>query len=800
MTHPIHHFGRFRLNPAGRSLLRGNAALTLPAKAFDCIVYLVEQRERAVGRDELIAAVWGKVDVSDGVLGQTILVARRALDDTGREQTVIRTVLRFGYHWVAPTETINEIGISASNVATAASAADSRQAEAPDAVAMIEASEPGAPTQSKRRLRALRVVGVVLLLALAGFTGWVALGDRAAKRGAHAASTMVLVLPVAVSGDGDGSAWMRLGVMDLIAGRLRSAGQAVVPSDNIVALAHGEDSATLDAAAVQRIAATAEAGLVIDVRALRTGARWRIVLVARRGHQPALQASAESDDVLDAARVATDALATSLGLAAMRGHVALSDNPALDTLLQKIEAALLVDHVDEAHELIERADPTLRARSEVRFQQGHVEFKSGQLDAAQATFETLLDAGPSASNALIRGRAWNALGAIAIERHDPAGALPSLDKAIDLLGRTHAVGALGTALNNRAAAHGIARDYEAALADFAQARIVLHAAGDGLGLAVSDSNLATLDMNRDRYAEAAPVLARAIAHFADFHAYDAELNARANEVLVRLALLEPAMALASDPILKELIAKVADPARRGIGELARVQLLLANGRLVEARRLLATLRATVTHNANSALLARVRAVAARDLLDSGQPGAAASEADAARKTLLAAEEPVEFADNWLTLLRARILAGHIDDAVSGLAEARRWAAMDDTPGARLRLLLARAELEAARGHTEAAGTAYAQMLALADRGRVPADVLAVCQSYVAWLIASQDLTRATDVAERVAGWAPQDYDAALLQLQLYHALGRTSAWRSALARVRALAGERVIPAAWQSAP
>ena len=91
----IHRFGDFRLAPAARSLHRGGEELTLPAKAFDCIVYLVEHRERAVGRDELIAAVWDKIDVSDGVLGQTILVARRALDDTGREQTMIRTLLRF---------------------------------------------------------------------------------------------------------------------------------------------------------------------------------------------------------------------------------------------------------------------------------------------------------------------------------------------------------------------------------------------------------------------------------------------------------------------------------------------------------------------------------------------------------------------------------------------------------------------------------------------------------------------------------------------------------------------------------
>ena len=43
-----YRFGRFLLDPAKRILLRGDAAITLPPKAFDVIVYLLEQRERAV--------------------------------------------------------------------------------------------------------------------------------------------------------------------------------------------------------------------------------------------------------------------------------------------------------------------------------------------------------------------------------------------------------------------------------------------------------------------------------------------------------------------------------------------------------------------------------------------------------------------------------------------------------------------------------------------------------------------------------------------------------------------------------
>ena len=47
---------------------------------------------------------------------------------------------------------------------------------------------------------------------------------------------------------------------------------------------------------------------------------------------------------------------------------------------------------------------------------------------------------------------------------------------------------------------------------------------------------------------------------------------------------------------------------------------------------------------------------------------------------------------------------------------------------------------------------------------------------------------------RVAPWAEHDYDSALLQVRLYHALGQRGPWAKALAQARALAGERDLPA------
>jgi hypothetical protein len=56
------------------------------------------------------------------------------------------------------------------------------------------------------------------------------------------------------------------------------------------------------------------------------------------------------------------------------------------------------------------------------------------------------------------------------------------------------------------------------------------------------------------------------------------------------------------------------------------------------------------------------------------------------------------------------------------------------------------------------------------------------------------------VAERVSAWAPHNYDAALVQVRLYHALGQTGAWHAALERAQSLAGERIVPPGLAQAP
>ncbi len=109
-----------RIDPEARLLQRDGEALDVPRRVFDCLAYLIEQRARAVGRDELIEQVWHRSNVSDNQLAQTVLAARRLLDDDGVQQRLIRTVPGFGYHFIGAIEVEDvELPVAAARVAAA---------------------------------------------------------------------------------------------------------------------------------------------------------------------------------------------------------------------------------------------------------------------------------------------------------------------------------------------------------------------------------------------------------------------------------------------------------------------------------------------------------------------------------------------------------------------------------------------------------------------------------------------------------------------------------------------------------
>jgi DNA-binding winged helix-turn-helix (wHTH) protein len=95
-------FGPFVLSSCRRLLLRDGHEVSIAPRCFDLLLLLIRRRSEAIGRREILDAVWSDVVVSDGSLSQAIRTLRRALGDDPRRSEYIRTVSRHGYQFVFP--------------------------------------------------------------------------------------------------------------------------------------------------------------------------------------------------------------------------------------------------------------------------------------------------------------------------------------------------------------------------------------------------------------------------------------------------------------------------------------------------------------------------------------------------------------------------------------------------------------------------------------------------------------------------------------------------------------------------
>ena len=99
-------FGDHTLDGDRRELRRGAESVAVEPQVFDLLIYLVENRDRVVSKDDLIASVWGGRVVSDSTLTSRINAARKAVGDSGDSQRLIRTIARKGLRFVGDVHVV----------------------------------------------------------------------------------------------------------------------------------------------------------------------------------------------------------------------------------------------------------------------------------------------------------------------------------------------------------------------------------------------------------------------------------------------------------------------------------------------------------------------------------------------------------------------------------------------------------------------------------------------------------------------------------------------------------------------
>jgi serine/threonine-protein kinase len=235
---PRHYrFEGYSLDTQTRELRDGGGAVVaLTAKAFDILCFLIENRDRVVGKDALFAAVWPGRVVEDNNLTQAIATVRRALGTDGSDHRFILTVPGRGYRFVAVLE----------EDATAA-----------------RVTPPAAAWP-----RALAIGASLTLLALVATAAWrmreapapttapTAVAATSPSSAARARPTTLAVLPFRSLSPGPGDDGLELGLADTLITRLsRSRAlqvRALASSQRMAGKSHDAQAAgrALDAAYV----------------------------------------------------------------------------------------------------------------------------------------------------------------------------------------------------------------------------------------------------------------------------------------------------------------------------------------------------------------------------------------------------------------------------------------------------------------------------------------------------------------------------------------------------------------------
>ena len=93
-------FSNHSLDLDRRELARGGEGIAIEPQVFDLLVYLIENRDRVVTKDNLIETIWDGRTVSESALTSRINAARKAVGDSGKDQGLIRTIARKGFRFV----------------------------------------------------------------------------------------------------------------------------------------------------------------------------------------------------------------------------------------------------------------------------------------------------------------------------------------------------------------------------------------------------------------------------------------------------------------------------------------------------------------------------------------------------------------------------------------------------------------------------------------------------------------------------------------------------------------------------
>ena len=173
----IFQFGEFQVDALARTLRREEEIVTLNRRAFDVLLYLVQNPGRVLTRDELLKNVWPDTFVDENSLAQSISMLRRALDEKPGDNSYIVTLTGRGYQFVAPVQVVApENGNTLPEAAAAARSNSSglifQKHTIRTSVITEEQEQLSLPASRNRAVARLVSAFAVAAISVAGFYAW----------------------------------------------------------------------------------------------------------------------------------------------------------------------------------------------------------------------------------------------------------------------------------------------------------------------------------------------------------------------------------------------------------------------------------------------------------------------------------------------------------------------------------------------------------------------------------------------------------------------------------------------------
>jgi DNA-binding winged helix-turn-helix (wHTH) protein/tetratricopeptide (TPR) repeat protein len=210
-------------------VFKGGAAVALEPRVFKLLVFLIENRDRLVEKEEILDVVWNDVNVTENSLASAIAKLRRRLGDDSKNGKYIQTLHTRGYRFVANVEVENG---SARDGQSETALGDSRGEEVgasrqatpafANHIGVHDTAQPLPAAGKSRSARSVIIAGMVFVFLLgAGFYGRF-LFERKAS-GAAGATTSIAVLPFQSAGSSGDDEILGFEIADALTAKLSSS-------------------------------------------------------------------------------------------------------------------------------------------------------------------------------------------------------------------------------------------------------------------------------------------------------------------------------------------------------------------------------------------------------------------------------------------------------------------------------------------------------------------------------------------------------------------------------------------------